>query len=24
VPHLFRNAGRGVAKFLGVTTPPNL
>ena len=24
VPHSFRNAGRGVARFLGVTTPPNL
>ena len=24
VPHLFRNAGRGEARFLGITTPPNL
>lgn len=24
VPHSFRNAGTGVARFLGVTTPPNL
>ena len=24
VPHLFRNAGEGEARFLGVTTPPNL
>jgi quercetin dioxygenase-like cupin family protein len=24
VPHSFRNAGRGVARFFGVTTPPNL
>ena len=24
VPHSFRNAGRGMARFLGVTTPPNL
>jgi XRE family transcriptional regulator, regulator of sulfur utilization len=24
VPHSFRNAGRGRARFLGVTTPPNL
>jgi transcriptional regulator with XRE-family HTH domain len=24
VAHSFRNAGRGVARFLGVTTPPNL
>lgn len=24
VPHSFRNVGRGVARFLGVTTPPNL
>jgi len=24
VPHSFRNAGNGVARFLGVTTPPNL
>ena len=24
VPHSFRNTGRGVARFLGVTTPPNL
>ena len=24
VPHSFRNAGRGEARFLGVTTPPNL
>ena len=24
VPHSFRNAGSGVARFLGVTTPPNL
>lgn len=24
VPHSFRNAGAGVARFLGVTTPPNL
>jgi mannose-6-phosphate isomerase-like protein (cupin superfamily) len=23
-PHSFRNAGNGVARFLGVTTPPNL
>ena len=23
-PHSFRNAGRGEASFLGVTTPPNL
>jgi quercetin dioxygenase-like cupin family protein len=24
VPHSFRNAGTGVARFFGVTTPPNL
>jgi transcriptional regulator with XRE-family HTH domain len=24
VPHSFRNAGAGVARFFGVTTPPNL
>jgi transcriptional regulator with XRE-family HTH domain len=24
VPHSFRNAGSGVARFIGVTTPPNL
>ena len=24
VPHSFRNAGRGDARFLGITTPPNL
>jgi XRE family transcriptional regulator, regulator of sulfur utilization len=24
VPHSFRNTGRGVARFLGITTPPNL
>ncbi|HXF98041.1 MAG TPA: XRE family transcriptional regulator [Gaiellaceae bacterium] len=24
VPHSFRNVGRGQARFLGVTTPPNL
>lgn len=24
MPHSFRNAGRGPARFLGVTTPPNL
>jgi mannose-6-phosphate isomerase-like protein (cupin superfamily) len=24
VPHSFRNAGRGEARFVGVTTPPNL
>ncbi len=24
VPHLFRDAGRGEARFLGITTPPNL
>jgi quercetin dioxygenase-like cupin family protein len=24
VPHSFRNAGTGEARFLGVTTPPNL
>jgi mannose-6-phosphate isomerase-like protein (cupin superfamily) len=24
VPHSFRNVGRGDARFLGITTPPNL
>ena len=24
VPHSFRNVGRGEARFIGVTTPPNL